>query len=80
MFPLIFHSVAPQAGGSPNDLSFLAYLDVWVISGLVLLAVVVVLAKLVWGRLHRRHNDDEWYDSLYDDDYVLDDDPADRSD
>lgn len=54
------------------DLTFLAYLDIWIISGLVLLAVVVVLGKLVWGRLRRR--DEEEYDWYYDDEYVLDDD------
>ena len=61
-------SVAVQAA----DLTFLAYLDIWIISGLVLLAVVVVVGKLVWGKLHRR--DDEEFDWYYDDDYVLDSD------
>ena len=61
-------SVAVQAA----DLTFLAYLDIWIISGLVLLAVVVVVGKLVWGKLRRR--DDEEFDWYYDDDYVLDSD------
>ena len=61
-------SVAVQAA----DLTFLAYLDIWIISGLVLMAVVVVVGKLVWGKLRRR--DDEEFDWYYDDDYVLDSD------
>ena len=61
-------SVAVQAA----DLTFLAYLDIWIISGLVLLAVVVVVGKLIWGKLRRR--DDEEFDWYYDDDYVLDSD------
>ncbi len=65
-------SLAAQTAGLPADLTFLAYLDIWIISGLVLLAVVVVLGKLVWGKLRRR--DDEEYDWYYDDEYVLDDD------
>ncbi len=69
-------SILLQAGGESADLTFLAYLDIWIISGLVLLAVVVVLGKLIWGRLRRR--DDEEYDWYYDDDYVLDDEYQDR--
>lgn len=69
-------SILLQAGGEPADLTFLAYLDIWIISGLVLLAVVVVLGKLIWGRLRRR--DDEEYDWYYDDDYVLDDEYPDE--
>ena len=72
MNPPIILSLAAQAAGQPADLTFLAYLDIWIISGLVLLAVVVVLSKLVWGKLRRR--DDEEYDWYYDDEYVLDDD------
>ena len=66
-------SLAAQAAGQPADLSWLAYLDIWIIGGLVLLAVVVVLGKLAWGKLRRR-DDEEEYDWYYDDDYVLDDD------
>ena len=72
MNPPIILSLAAQTAGQPADLTFLAYLDIWIISGLVLLAVVVVLGKLVWGKLRRR--DDEEYDWYYDDEYVLDDD------
>ena len=61
-------SVAVQAA----DLTFLAYLDIWIISGLVLLAVVVVVGKLAWGKLRRR--DEEEFDWYYDDDYALDSD------
>ncbi len=65
-----------QAGGAPADLTWLAYIDIWIISGLVLLAVVVVVGKLVWGRLRRREEDEyEWY---YDDDYIEDDDYPDE--
>ena len=61
-----------QNAGEPANLSFLAYLDVWLIGGLVLLAVVVVLGKWLWGRLNRRPDDDDGY---YDDDeYYPDDD------
>ena len=72
MNPPSILSLAAQTAGQPADLTFLAYLDIWIISGLVLLAVVVVLGKLVWGKLRRR--DDEEYDWYYDDEYVLDDD------
>ena len=72
MNPPIILFLAAQTAGQPADLTFLAYLDIWIISGLVLLAVVVVLGKLVWGKLRRR--DDEEYDWYYDDEYVLDDD------
>jgi len=71
MNPPAVLSVATQAAGQPADLTFLAYLDIWIISGLVLLAVVVVVGKLVWGKLRRRG--DEEYDWYYDE-YVLDDD------
>ena len=65
-----------QAGGQPADLTWLAYIDIWIISGLVLLAVVVVVGKLVWGRLRRRQDEEyEWY---YDDEYVYDDDNPDE--
>ena len=76
MNPVTFLSVAAQNGGEPADLSFLAYLDVWIIGGLVMLAVVVVVGKLIWSRLTRRDDDDLYYD-YYDDEYVLDDDPPD---
>ena len=68
-----------QAGGGSANLSFLAYLDVWVISGLVLLAVVVVTGKWLWGRWRRRHEADEngyydGYDPNYDQEPYWDDD------
>ena len=69
LFPLL------QVGGQPADLTWLAYIDIWIISGLVFLAVVVVVGKLIWGRLKRR--DDEEYDWYYDDEYIMDDDPPD---
>ena len=72
MNPPAILSVATQTAGQPADLTFLAYLDIWIISGLVLLAVVVVLGKLAWSKLRRR--DDEDYDCYYDDEYVLDED------
>ena len=70
MNPPAILSVAIQAAAQPRDLTWLAYLDIWIISGLVLLAVVVVVGKLVWGKLRRR--DEEEYDWYYDDDYNLD--------
>lgn len=71
MNPPAILSAATQTAGQPADLTFLAYLDIWIISGLVLLAVVVVLGKLVWGKLRRRDEEEYNYD-WYDDDYVLD--------
>ncbi len=70
-------SLAAQTAGQPADLTFLAYLDIWIISGLVLLAVVVVLGKLVWGKLRRRDETDEYgyydrYDPYYDREVDLD--------
>ena len=76
MNPFSILSVSVQGGGEPADLTWLAYIDIWIISGLVLLAVVVVLGKLIWGRLHRR--DDEDYDWYYDDEYIMDDDQTDE--
>ena len=73
MNPPAILSVATQTAGQPADLTFLAYLDIWIISGLVLLAVVVVLGKLAWGKLRRRDEEEYDYD-WYDDEYVLDDD------
>ena len=65
-------TLALQNGGGPAGLTFLAYLDVWLIGGLVLLAVVVVTGKWLWGRLRRPPDDAYGY---YDDDeYQLDDD------
>lgn len=78
MNPFSILSIATQTAGGPADLTFLAYLDIWIISGLVLLAVVVVLGKLAWGRLRRRDEDE--YDWYYDDEYVLDDDDGDFND
>ena len=60
MNPPSILSLAAQTAGQPADLTFLAYLDIWIISGLVLLAVVVVLGKLVWGKLRRRDETDEY--------------------
>lgn len=71
MNPLSILSIATQTAGGAANLTFLAYLDIWIISGLVLLAVVVVLGKLVWGKLRRRDEEEYDYD-WYDDDYVLD--------
>ena len=70
-------SLAGQAGDEPADLSFLAYLDVWIISGLVLLAVVVVTGKWIWGWWRRRNETDEYgyydgYDPYYDQEADLD--------
>ena len=67
MTQLIVLAVALQGGGEPADLSFLAYLDVWLIGGLVLLAVVVVVGKWLYGRFRRRPDDDMYYDERYDD-------------
>ncbi len=66
MNALIVLAVALQAGGGSTDLSFLAYLDIWIIGGLVLLAVVVVTGKWLYGRLRRRDDDDRHYDERYD--------------
>ena len=63
---LIVLAAALQSGGEPADLSFLAYLDIWIIGGLVLLAVVVVTGKWIYGRLRRRDEDDRYYDERYD--------------
>ncbi len=73
MNPFIILSVLPQTGSEPARLSFLAYLDVWLISGLVLLAVVVVVGKWLWGRLRRRPEDDSAY-RYEDEEYYADDD------
>ena len=54
-------------GGELADLTFLAYLDIWLIGGLVLLAVVVVTGKWLYGRFRRRDDDDLYYDERYDD-------------
>lgn len=72
-------SLAGQAGSEPADLSFLAYLDVWIIGGLVLLAVVVVVGKWIWGQWRRRNEADEpgyydGYDPYYDREWDLDSD------
>ena len=62
MNPPVILSIATQTAAQPADLSWLAYLDIWIIGGLVLLAVVVVLGKLVWGKLRRRDEEDYDYD------------------
>lgn len=67
MIELILLTVFSQAGGGSTDLSFLAYLDIWIIGGLVLLAVVVVTSKWLYGRFRRRDDDDLYYDERYDD-------------
>ena len=68
MNALIVLAVALQAGGESADLSFLAYLDIWIIGGLVMLAVVVVVGKWLYGKLRRRPDDDDlYYDERYDD-------------
>ncbi len=63
-------SIALQNQDGSGDLSFFAYLDTWIIGGLVLLAVVVVTLKWIWGRIHRSaddfRDDDDYYDD-YDD-------------
>ena len=69
--PIIL-SLPFQSQGEPANLSFLAYLDVWLIGGLVLLAVVVVVGKWLWGKLRRRPDDADGY--YYDEDYYSDDD------
>ena len=66
MIPSILLAVALQTGGESADLSFLAYLDIWIIGGLVMLAVVVVVGKWLYGKLRRRPDDDPYYDDRYD--------------
>ncbi|MDE2788407.1 MAG: hypothetical protein OXL37_17360 [Chloroflexota bacterium] len=67
MSPLILLALALQAGDGSADLSFLAYLDVWIIGGLVMLAVVVVVGKWLYGKFRRRPDDDDlYYDERYD--------------
>ena len=66
MIPSILLAVARQAGGESADLSFLAYLDIWIIGGLVMLAVVVVVGKWLYGKLRRRPDDDPYYADRYD--------------
>ncbi len=77
--PVGILSRTEQAGNGPADLSFLAYLDVWIIGGLVLLAVVVVVSKWAWGQWRRRNEADEQgyydgYDPNYDREWDLDSD------
>ena len=67
MMPLIVLAVSLQGGGEAADLSFLAYLDIWIIGGLVILAVVVVVGKWIYGKIRRRPDDDHYYDERYDD-------------
>lgn len=77
MYPLGILSLASQAPNAPPDLSFLAYLDVWIIGGLVLLAVVVVIGKWIWGQWRRRNEVNQQgyydgYDPYYDQEPDLD--------
>ncbi len=65
-------SLVLQTGGASANLSFLAYLDVWLIGGLVLLAVVVVVGKWLWSRLRRPTGERDGY--FHDEDYYPDDD------
>ena len=70
MIPLIVLAIAMQGGGGSADLSFLAYLDIWIIGGLVMLAVVVVVGKWLYSKFRRRPDDDDlYYDERYDYDY-----------
>ena len=83
--PLGILSLTGQAGNGPADLSFLAYLDVWIIGGLVLLAVVVVVGKWLWGQWRRRNQADapgyyDGYDPYYDREWDLDSDYDDYRD
>lgn len=55
-------SLVLQTGGEPANPPFLAYLDTWLIGGLVLLAVAVVVGKWLWGRFRRRPDDENHYD------------------
>jgi len=48
--PDVLLSLAGQESGAASNLSFLAYLDVWLIGGLGLLAVAAVAAKWLWRR------------------------------
>ena len=64
--------IALQNQDGSGDLSFFAYLDTLIIGGLVLLAVVVVTLKWIWGRIHRTE------DHFRDDDYYTDDSDAPR--
>ena len=48
--PDLLLSSAGQESGAASNLSFLAYLDVWLIGGLGLLAVAAVAAKWLWRR------------------------------
>ena len=66
MSPFILLVIALQSEGGSADLSFLAYLDIWIIGGLVMLAVVVVVGKWLYGKLRRRRDDDLYYDERYD--------------
>ena len=74
MNPFITLSILPQTGGEPASLSFLAYLDIWLISGLVLLAVVVVVGKWLWGKLRHPPDDTDAYYCHEDEEYYPDDD------
>ena len=64
-------AMALQTPDGPGNITFLAYLDTWIIAGLVLLAVVVVTAKWLWGRFRRRneYTDDYYYDEDYPDEW-----------
>lgn len=59
-------SPARPAAAAPNDLSFLAYLDAWLIGGLVLLAAAVIVGKWLWRRCRPPAEPDAYYNHEYD--------------
>ena len=67
-------SMSLQNQVEPTNLSFLAYLDIWLIGGLVLLAVVVVTGKWIWGRLRRPPDEIDEHYYYEDDEHYPDDD------
>ena len=57
--PDLLLSLAGQENGAASNLSFLAYLDVWLIGGLGLLAVAAVAAKWLWRRWRQGNAGDD---------------------